>query len=544
MLRHLSTRFLTYTYLRRAAQIELNARQFKYPLASNCGELLHIRQKYVTSGIQGRRNSKTASKKYNEEAEDEDGFDELENTEDRVALKNSEYNALLHEAFGMRKSIQCEENVFVIQPYVKWGPNKSNVSPDIKLKEAEDLIRSLDTWNITESIKVPLIGFGLRTFFGRGKMDELKKRVKMYNGDIDQKVSAVFVSVSKLDQPQKIHLEALFGVPVMDRFSIVIQILSAHATSREAKLQIALAELPYIWHHLGTEDSAVSRSKLTDSQRRMLRTRERRIKNELEHIREHRKMVRKRRLSKEYPIVAVVGYTNAGKTSLIKALTNQDKLEPKNKLFATLDVTAHAGRLPCNLQVIYIDTIGFMSDIPTELIECFITTLEDAMMADLIIHVQDVAHINVADQRQHVERTLRQLMYSSESERSQLFRNIINVGNKCDLVEDLDESKQSFEKKPDRNETSEPMHFVSCHKGSGVENLINAIEKNILKVTNRKKMIIRVPQGGEELAWLYKNTAVIQTDICDKNNEYLNVHVLLTDLNLTQFKNNFLKKVK
>lgn len=281
----------------------------------------------------------------------------------------------------MRKSIQSEENVFIIQPYVKWGPKKSNVSPEIKLKEAEDLIRSLDTWNITDTIKVPLVNMSKRTFFGSGKMDELKRRVKMYNGDVNRKISAVFVSVSRLTQPQKVHLEALFGVPVMDRFSIVIQILSAHATSREAKLQIALAELPYVWHQLGTEDSAVSRSKLTDSQKMMLRTRERRIKNELEHIRVHRKMVRKRRLNLEYPIVAVVGYTNAGKTSLIKALTNQEKLEPKNKLFATLDVTAHAGRLPCNLQVIYIDTIGFMSDIPTGLIECFITTLEDAMMA-------------------------------------------------------------------------------------------------------------------------------------------------------------------
>lgn len=167
----------------------------------------------------------------------------------------------------------------------------------------------------------------------------------------------------------------------MDRFSVVIQILSAHATSREAKLQIALAELPYIWQHLGSENSEYIRSQLTDSQKMMLRNRERRIKTELEHIRMHRKMVRRRRTNKELPIVAVVGYTNAGKTSLIKALTNQEKLQPQNKLFATLDVTAHMGRLPSNLQILYIDTIGFMSDIPTELIQCFITTLEDAMNA-------------------------------------------------------------------------------------------------------------------------------------------------------------------
>lgn len=135
-------------------------------------------------------------------------------------------------------------------------------------------------------------------------------------------------------------------------------------------------------------------------------------------------------------------------------------------------------------------------------------------------------------------------MYSSESENSHLLQNVINVGNKCDLLEDLDESKALFENMSNDNETSEPMHFVSCNKGSGVQNLMGAIEKNILKVTNRRKMIIRVPQGGDELAWLYKNTTVIESEICDKNNQYLRVHVLLTDLNLTQFKNTFLKKVK
>lgn len=163
---------------------------------------------------------------------------------------------------------------------------------------------------------------------------------------------------------------------------------------------------------------------------------------------------------------------------------------------------------------------------------------------DLIIHVQDVAHINVEDQRKHVERTLRQLMYSSESKKSQLLDNIINVGNKCDLISDSNQNKMSLESMSNKNETSEPMHFISCTKGSGIQHLFEAIERNILKVTNRSKLIIRVPQGGEELAWLYRNTAVTRTEICDKNNEYLKVHVLLTELNLIQFKNKFLSKSK
>lgn len=122
------------------------------------------------------------------------------------------------------------------------------------------------------------------------------------------------MSVGRLDRAQKSYLESKFGVPVLDRFSVVIQILRAHATSGEAKLQIALAELPYIWHHMGTEDTSSLPSKLTDSQRKMLRKREKNIKNELAKIREHRRKVRKTRMRNEHPVVAIVGYTNAGKS--------------------------------------------------------------------------------------------------------------------------------------------------------------------------------------------------------------------------------------
>lgn len=352
------------------------------------------------------------------------------------------------------------------------------------------------------------------------------------------------MSVSKLTQIQRLNLETIFGLPVFDRFTVVIQILKLHAKSRESKLQIALAELPYIWYHLGTEDAAIFRSQLTDSQKMMLRNREKKIKDELEHIRMHREKARKRRENSEIPIVAIVGYTNCGKTTLIKALTDQEKIQPQNKLFATLEVTAHKGQLPSNLQVIYMDTVGFLSDIPTGLMECFVSTLEDAMMADLIIHVQDIAHVNVLDQRQHVEKTLKNLMFESEAAKQRLLDNVINVGNKCDLVKSLDERIEQFDSLENDNKTAEPMHFISCVKGDGLDTLKMAIERNLLKVTERKKMIIRVPQGGRELAWLYKNTTVTHSEEDEKNAEYVKAHVILTDLALIQFKNTFLKKSK
>lgn len=170
----------------------------------------------------------------------------------------------------------------------------------------------------------------------------------------------------------------------MDRYSVVIQILRLHATSAEAKLQVAMAEIPYIWTQV--KDASVSTNRrqgyaLSDLQKEILRTRESKLKSELMKVRSHRKLLRNKRKQKDYPTVAVVGYTNAGKTSLIKALTDEQTIQPRDQLFATLDVTAHAGVLPCNLEVIFMDTVGFMSDIPTGLIECFVATLEDAMMA-------------------------------------------------------------------------------------------------------------------------------------------------------------------
>lgn len=210
--------------------------------------------------------------------------------------------------------------------------------------------------------------------------------------------------------------------------------------------------------------------------------------------------MRNKRKKLNFPIVAVVGYTNAGKTSLIKALTDEQRLEPKNQLFATLDVTAHTGYLPSNLKVIYMDTVGFMSEIPTGLIECFVATLEDAMLADVIIHVHDLSHENYVEQRKHVELTLKSLLQTSNNEeRERLFNNIINVGNKCDLIKPDDLAQWTGE---------ENFQLISSKTLSGIHDLMEEVEKQILLATNRKKITIRVPMGRAESVWLYKNTAV------------------------------------
>lgn len=292
-----------------------------------------------------------------------------------------------------------------------------------------------------------------------------------------------------------------------------------------------MAEMPYIWTQMRDLDAGgVAKGQFfyTDAQKEMLKTREKRIKDELQRIRGQRVLLRRKRTIKNFPIVAVVGYTNAGKTSLIKALTNEESMQPKDQLFATLDVTSHAGLLPCKLNVIYMDTVGFMSDIPTELIECFVATLEDAMLADVILHVQDIAHENYEEQKKHVETTLEQLLRSiSNNPDAAHLPPIINVGNKADLF------KGDFEGFGD-------MEVVSSKTFSGINDLLQTLENAILETTQRRKIIIKVRCGGEEFAWLYKNTAVTDTEADPKSSEHILMHVVISEPTLQQFKHKFI----
>lgn len=229
--------------------------------------------------------------------------------------------------------------------------------------------------------------------------------------------------------------------------------------------------------------------------------------------------------------MAVVGYTNAGKTSLIKALTNELSMQPRNQLFATLDVTAHAGLLPSQLKVIYMDTVGFMSDIPTGLIECFVATLEDAMLADLIIHVHDVSHENYEEQRRHVEETLKSLLSNTKHvDNDRLLKNIINVGNKSDLIAKEDLTKFS------------DLQLISSKTLTGIESLLTNVEEQILATTNRTKIIIKVPMGGEESSWLYKNAAVTKTIADPNNSQNLLLSVVISHAKLQQFRHYFIKR--
>lgn len=420
--------------------------------------------------------------------------------------------------------------VLLVQPYIKWGANKDrNTRPEVKADESRSLVRTLAEWSVMDTMLVGLTSYRKHTFFGPGNVDGIAARVAS-----DRRITAVFVSVNVLKPAQHQHLEHRFGVPVYDRYLIVVQIFRRHAVTREAKLQVALAELPYIWsrirgahegyaERLGTEAGqiALSGKLVFDDKKDLLKAYEKKLKKLVDKLRSHRQHLRHNRSNKDLPVVAVVGYTNAGKTSLVRALTGDTGLVPKDCLFATLDVTVHGGVLPSNMTVLYIDTIGFISDIPTRLIEPFVATLEDAMFADVIVHVRDMSHPNVSVQKSHVEETLKSLSINPD-----LLNGVIDVGNKIDCLQDNVEH--------DKNSV-----LISCTTGEGLDELKSRIESQIIKATGRKIIKIRVRTGRDEYEWLRTHTAIVSIET---DGDYSVMEVIVTQSDLDVFKSLFIRK--
>lgn len=274
------------------------------------------------------------------------------------------------------------------------------------------------------------------------------------------------------------------------------------------------------------------------NQRMLLARRERKIRQEMEKLRAHRQLTRKnRRLRLKIPSVAIVGYTNCGKTSLIKALTKDPRLQPRDALFATLDVTVHSLRFPATgLGALLVDTVGFISDIPTQLIASFDATLEDAKLADVVVHVRDVSNPDHVAQDINVRRTLQRLGIGAGAAAAHQDeggpQQMITAGNKIDLL-DPDDWKL-VEK--------DGMVAVSCLKGHGMDRLVEKIEAAVIKATGRREMVFRFKVGAQAngyLRWLHKNVTVVRAEVDPSDPSRLLVTTLLKDYDLNRFRKNF-----
>ena len=276
----------------------------------------------------------------------------------------------------------------MIQPDVKHGSEWPRVSPEHKLEEAVSLAESVSSWCVYDTRIDSLRRPNSKHLFGTGKVAELQEVIKKVP------ISAVFVNIAVLTPVQQTNLENMFNVDVFDRFSVVLRIFKERAQTIQAKVQVQLAEIPYLRSRLSQSDKdgghrnrgvsgkmAGGGESPLHLQQLELARREKKLLQKLEQIRTKRLVTRTQRSRTSVPLVAVVGYTNAGKTSLIRALTKDDSLQPKDMLFATLDTTVHAGHLPSGLKVLYMDTIGFISDLPHELVDSFSSTLDDIKLA-------------------------------------------------------------------------------------------------------------------------------------------------------------------
>lgn len=422
-------------------------------------------------------------------------------------------------------------NLLLIQPRIKFGPKgEAKSSAELKLSEAVALVETLPDWKVVEKCIISVSSsLKRKLIFGEGNL-ELIKSVLQKRPDI----TGIFFGVDQLAAIQSAYLEEYFNVQIFDRYHTVLQIFHAHAHTKEAKLQIALAEIPYLrvklceYSHTFNPDIFSCVSDVThlggcgdqvpiEYRREILDERELKIKKELGKLKKQRNLLRQNNRRKSYPIIAVVGYTNCGKTTLIKALTNDGRLKPEDKLFATLDVTFHGGFLPSSQKVLYIDTVGFISDVPVALVEAFKATLEDVVLADIIVHVRDISNPHSEAQKAVVLETLRSLHLPDS-----LMESIIEVGNKVDL---LDESKVN----------SEEFIPISATEGTNLQKLSEAIEEGILENTDHCIKVLRIPNGGDEYCWLYKE-ATIRDAIADETDcNYLIVDVIISHANYGKF---------
>jgi GTP-binding protein HflX len=375
---------------------------------------------------------------------------------------------------------------------------------DARLEEAVGLALALDL-DVRAAEMARVRKLTPATLFGAGKVEEI--------GALAERVEADVVVVDDALSPvQQRNLERAWKAKVIDRTGLILEIFARRARTREGKLQVELARLDYersrlvrTWTHLERQRGGLGKTggpgeTQIELDRRLIAERIDRLRDELEDVRRTRALHRAARKRVPFPTVALVGYTNAGKSTLFNRLTRSEVLA-KDMLFATLDPTLRTVKLPRGRSVIVSDTVGFISDLPHELVEAFRATLEEVREADLVLHVRDIANPDTEAQARDVEAVLEQIP-PPEGKR-QAF---VEVWNKMDLAPP--EDREVLAARAVRaSELGRPISVpVSAATGQGVEDLLEVMTD---LVDSAPEIETRLPPGdGEALAWLYQNGRV------------------------------------
>ncbi|OPZ77800.1 MAG: GTPase HflX [Alphaproteobacteria bacterium ADurb.Bin438] len=380
----------------------------------------------------------------------------------------------------------------VVCPDVKNLTYKRN--KEARLFEAYNLALSLDIEVIGKLI-VNVSNISPATFISLGGVDKIK--------EIAGEDAGLVIMDCALSPVQQRNLEKVLNMKVIDRTALILEIFGKRAKTKEGVLQVELAHLTYqrsrlvrSWTHLERQRGGGGflggpGEKQVELDRRIIDDKIIKIKKDLEKVKQTRYLHRKSRDKVPYPVVALVGYTNAGKSTLFNYLTKSE-VYAKDQLFATLDPTMRELRLPLGSRVILSDTVGFISDLPHSLIAAFSATLEEVINADVILHVRDLANEETAAQKDDVLAVLKELEVEKEP---------IEVLNKIDLLDY-------------RPLNSEDCCGVSALTGEGVENLLAVIEHSLS--IGKNECEIKLPSHqGYKIAWLYRNGTVLSKKILE-----------------------------
>jgi len=389
-----------------------------------------------------------------------------------------------------------EISALVIHPV---QPRAGSVrSPGARLEEAVGLAAALDM-SVAEAIIAPLRAFSAATLFGRGRVDEIAVTCR-------ERAIDVVVVDEALTPIQQRNLERAWDAKVIDRTGMILEIFGRRARTGEGRLQVELARLEYersrlvrTWTHLERQRGGFGflggpGETQIEADRRLLMTRIVKLKGELAEVRRTRGLQRRSRQRVPFPVVALVGYTNAGKSTLFNRLTSA-KVLARDMLFATLDPTLRRLDLPGGRPAILSDTVGFISDLPHELVEAFRATLDEVREADVILHVRDIAGENSDAERQDVETVLKQIDVGPDSDRK-----LIEVWNKCDLLGP--DARADVEVRALRSGAV----VVSATTGEG--SLALQARIGALVDADPEHCFALNPDDGEALAWLYQHGRV------------------------------------